>query len=873
MARDIETITNAIESILAGRESQLPTIQSELGRVAQREQKLVEFRNGLIKLRDVCSDDEVSSEVAGAIAANDKILDELKDRRQSLEELQAEFKRGTLNIGVSGAARTGKSTTLQHITGLSDQQIPSGGLNPVTAVRSEIYNSSRKEAVVSFLSENEFIEGYARVHVENVNEYLPKGESIVVRSLSELKSVKLPERLAGKPSSMATDSLKRLKEAQRSADSYGSLLGSRDKVIPLDKIRDFTTYPTPEEETAEINGEAIASRRYLAVKLVQVFCQFPNLGSAKVGLVDFPGLGEIGSSANELHLNGLEDKIDQILLVMRPTAAKAFTDAGVGHNLDQLQRIQPAVRRGDLILIGINKDVEAGQGAADNLRAHFNEEINNGRDDGGFDIVDYNAMNDDDVARLFDKLLDRLTELPKMDRQKIEYCMSEQDVVGRITRMANDVVASMDRVLRNIPSSDKVMNERILSISRSIVGELSDFAAKLGDAVGVDSEVQEKYKDSAGVIHRDVEERIENGLFMCDDAEWLDRTRSSKDFYNLYRDEAKRIRYELIDAYCGLDRFYDSYIDEFKSNVLDVILRACGMDGFFQFDKELSADEKITRVKSELGSTLHDDGLDAALDLLASVRFDFRSNVFLQIERHLVNLANPSDSRNEKRGRLGGTSSSAEKQEYMKKLLRDDATHANDSIWETLASEGDAFNRYLAVSIDFFNNALFGKDEESFKQVIIRGLIREYKEYVFPDADDASQSPVGLAARRIKEDAVSLKREFDAISIEVSRGASENNCSHGACGVTGKTPKVAVPKSTDGFHIGQVVECVVARLNHGGAIVEFDGVEGFIPTSHISQSWVDDPADFLPAGTRVHAKIIQTDGKPIPLVLSIKQCE
>lgn len=84
---------------------------------------------------------------------------------------------------------------------------------------------------------------------------------------------------------------------------------------------------------------------------------------------------------------------------------------------------------------------------------------------------------------------------------------------------------------------------------------------------------------------------------------------------------------------------------------------------------------------------------------------------------------------------------------------------------------------------------------------------------------------------------------------------------------------MAVPKSTDGFHIGQVVECVVARLNHGGAIVEFDGVEGFIPTSHISQSWVDDPADFLPAGTRVHAKIIQTDGKPIPLVLSIKQCE
>lgn len=285
--------------------------------------------------------------------------------------------------------------------------------------------------------------------------------------------------------------------------------------------------------------------------------------------------------------------------------------------------------------------------------------------------------------------------------------------------------------------------------------------------------MQEKYKDSAGAIHRDVQERIENGLFMRDDAEWLDCTRSSKDFFNLYRDEAKRIRYELIDAYCGLDRFYDSYIDEFKSNVLDVILRACGMDGFFRFDEELSADEKIAHVKSELGSTLHDDGLDAVFDLLASVRFDFWSNVFLQTERHLADLANPTDSRGEKREMFGGTSSSAEKQGHMKRLLTNDATHANKSILQTLAGEGDTFNRYLAVSIDFFNNALFGKDEESFKQVVIRGLIREYKEYVLPDADDASQSPVGLAARRIKEGAVSLKREFDAISIEVSRGASE----------------------------------------------------------------------------------------------------
>ena len=90
MARDIETITDAIEGILAKRKSQLPTIQRELDRVARREHKLVEFRDGLIKLRGICSDDEVSSEVASIIATNDKILDELNDCSRSLEELRAE---------------------------------------------------------------------------------------------------------------------------------------------------------------------------------------------------------------------------------------------------------------------------------------------------------------------------------------------------------------------------------------------------------------------------------------------------------------------------------------------------------------------------------------------------------------------------------------------------------------------------------------------------------------------------------------------------------------------------------------------------------------------------------------------------------------
>lgn len=872
MSNKNENIAVVVDDILDARKRMLPELCRECKRIEYQDAELGTFRDDLLALVDMCKDDEPLHAAKHAIEPIDKVLEENKARRHSIAELQAEFDRDSLNIGVSGAARTGKSTTLQHITGLTDQQIPSGVLNPVTAVRSEIYNDSRNEAIVSFLSEHEFIVDYVRPHADNVNDYLPQSERLSIESLTALKCVKLPERLEGNVATAATDSLKRLKEAQRSASSYEAFLGANNKTISLDDVREYTTYPSPEEERLELEADHIAKRQYLAVKVVRVYCQFPHLGNAKVGLVDLPGLGEIGNSASERHLEGLESSIDQILLVTRPTSSKAFVDNVIAHNLDQLQNIQPAVQRGDLVLFGINKDAKEGQQAAENLRAQLDAEVNGQLSDGGYAIEMYDATNDGDVARLFGVMLDRFEKLPEMDRQKIDYCMKGSDNSVRMANMADEVVHAMNDVLRNIPSPDKVMNERISSIASSIIGDLTDYADGMANAAGTESRELEKFKAKATEIHNETERRIENGLFMRDEAEWETHTRSSKDFYNLYRDEAKRIRFELIDAYCGLDRFYDDYVNDFKSSVLDIILRSCGMDSFFKFDEAMPANERIARVKSELGSTLHEDGLDDAFDLLTNVRFDFRSNVFLGIEEHLANLANPKDRGERKREALGGAGSSESKQESMREWLVKDAVSANKAILEALVTEDDMFNRYLAVSIDFFNNALFGKDEETFRQVVIRGLIREYREYVLPDADDASKSPLGALASQIKDKATVLKdmdwgAQVDAINVATTSASSRATKVHTSAGV----PRQNHLKSKGTHYIGQVVKGRVTALNDYGATIRFDSTEGFLPKGEISHEWVDDPRDYLAIGDDVRVKIIGTKARYQPYVLSIKR--
>ncbi len=92
----------------------------------------------------------------------DEIEKNLVKVREKAEYLQKRFERQTVNLGVAGVTHAGKSTLLQAISGLSDNEIPKADKsdknygNPTTAVHSEIYNSPKKEAIVFFRTTAEF---------------------------------------------------------------------------------------------------------------------------------------------------------------------------------------------------------------------------------------------------------------------------------------------------------------------------------------------------------------------------------------------------------------------------------------------------------------------------------------------------------------------------------------------------------------------------------------------------------------------------------------------------------------------------------------------------------------------------------------------
>lgn len=869
----ISQIADKVDEIISVRHKWVPEIDSNITQIASRIAWLTKLSDTASELLKYEKDEELREGLEASIKEINDLARTLMTKRSVLDELKSEFTRNTLNIGVSGEARVGKSTTLQKITGLTDVQIPTGKGLPVTAVRSEIFNRDEDKAIIEFRSPLSFVEEYLKPHLNSINSVLTESP-IRVDSIAEFKSCKLPSTLGNGVPTSAANSLRELHQAQRGLPTYEQYLSLGKKTVSLDELRHFISYPSNSDEVAEEQEGRIADRAYLAVKRAEIYCKFPGLGEAKVGLVDLPGLGEIGKNAAEIHLKGLEDKVDQVFLITKPTSTKGFMDQGIAANIDQLLTIQPGVKnRSDLITIGINVEKGAEE-SCKTLRSSFEREFNAAQKDDKFEIIDYSAVDVDSVHDLFQMLLQKLSDrLPVMDAQNLEYALA----VGDTEHQTNDVVGRLDEtlshIIKQIPLPDRTMNERIDEVSRNIIDGLKSLEDDWFVSISEESEVHEKFKKDVEDIHSTVEKKINNGLFQNNWDAWNSHAKGQVDYYSYYRSEARRIRREIIESYSRLDGFYTAEVSYFQNSVLDRFLQnAGGINRHFNLEAINSPLERIQLVSREFESTIRDEDLLDALNLLLGINFTFRSNVFLQIEQYLGNLANPSDvipnSRDTKRNTLGGIGKPDKvKIESAKEYLIEDAEDANNKIKAALLAQNDNFNKYLSICISFFNDYLYRKDVDNFKQNIVRALINEYRNYFFEERDDQSVDPRKKLAQSLREN---IKRN---ISDNYGRKAFKPQKD-----MVSRASQIQEPHCVseqklnwlNKYSKNQIIEGYIKRIVNFGAFVTLDKYDALIPISEISDHYILHPSEILHEGQQVRAKILAIDTKKGQISLSMK---
>src|SRR3954452_1625682 len=360
------------------------------------------------------------------------------DAVRLLRVLEARFARDTVNIGVSGQARVGKSTLLQSVSGLGDDQVPTGQALPVTAVRSRIFHAPElRRATLRLHTFDTFVtDVVAPYHAELDIAGLPATPEDF-RGWVYPKTQDVP---ADRPSWVTM--LNRLRAMQASFPTYAHDLTGGERVVPLEELRPWVAYPTnAQEQAAQGIGQGPVPRRYLAVRDVRIDCPFPHAQVRRLGIVDLPGLGEFAARADQHHVSGLQNEVDVVLLVKRPVEGMAYWGDADARALDLIDSARGFADRRDFVFLVVNTG-DTAEALLTALRDHIRGQVNSGVPDQFFRVLECDAADTADVfAHVLAPVLDHLAaRMPAMDADTLAGTRGELHATAqRIGMLADDL--------------------------------------------------------------------------------------------------------------------------------------------------------------------------------------------------------------------------------------------------------------------------------------------------------------------------------------------------------------------------------------------------------------------------------------------------
>jgi hypothetical protein len=359
----------------------------------------------------------------------------------NLNKIKSRFSRDTLNIGVVGRARTGKSRLLQSLTGLTSEEIPDGNRLHCTGVRSSIYHNPDIETYgeVFFHTEQSFLDEVIAPYYEELR--------LGMRpfSLKDFSENELPPLSENSPFyADPRAKYEHLRNYYSNFTRYANLLGKAPLRISKGQIREYVAQDTQGGERIYFN--------YLSVREVKIVCKYPSSGAGKIALIDMPGLGDTGIGDEERLIKILGENIDIVLFVRMPKSSGDFW-ADVDVKLYDTARSSlvnlPVDLWSFMILNRTGKNSENGDNSnncidlAETIGKHHIKVL----DSLIVDCADLNSVQTKILDKILDYMADNISSLDK------RYSATCQDNLNQLHRLVYSEIDKCRKALGEVKTS------------------------------------------------------------------------------------------------------------------------------------------------------------------------------------------------------------------------------------------------------------------------------------------------------------------------------------------------------------------------------------------------------------------------------------
>lgn len=580
----------------------------------QIEEEVRKFRGfAQVYAKDVKED--VAEKVRALEPDLDSILEKIGEQKGGILQLNKRFSRPTLNIGVVGRPKQGKSTLLKALSGLSDSVIPTGS-DYCTGAASSLSNtaglkSGEAVAEIDFHTERSFLRDvlspYWKLHLD-----LGVPEP---RDLSDFRSMDLPTEPGPKceERQVGQKFVDELRGIQENLPNFEADLGNRpEKGVTGDRIREFVA------QTDSDRPDANKIYRWRAVKKANIECSFPIKDVGKISFVDTPGLGQIAVGLEDYVKDTMGGDIDFALFIRRGETGDQTIDLDIRlYDLVANSIREIPLHKWSTYIINRSADLE-GQLAV--LRRNMNE-AKIGFDGG---IREFDARSEDEARKEFDSLLDFLTgRIPELDKalfsQRTEALKDLAADIAELAERAKDALPTAGLVQPNAALLDTLFDETWKKIASGLIAVTKEYWEQRNDP-------DEDFLADLEAIFTELSKGPK-----LPSLEEIEREVATHGKQTWHGHKLNSLRVDLAGAFEQIDVSFERSYEVLREKLISEFKDETGGNLSFINDEEAKWEKLIERWAEQVGGSdvIH------AIQLLCSASLSFRTLIQPRIRQCL----------------------------------------------------------------------------------------------------------------------------------------------------------------------------------------------------------------------------------------------